>query len=184
MNILRKEIFVGIFVYIACWNCLYDFLECSDNKTSKFNSFAFTLIVQCYTFVSLVVQTFFVHWWMKGIYFVSFYFRVWDLTRKNKNPAEIFTYTVALKIEPNFSSRCLTICEKRVLHWHRAKNQLLMQMRHLISKFLAGNLFKSADGIDSFPHQLSSKIHLMICEKVPKNCIASTQRQISIDYAN
>ena len=39
----------------------------------------------------------FVHWWMKGIYFASFYFRVWDLTReirKNKNPAKISTHTV------------------------------------------------------------------------------------------
>ena len=35
---------------------------------------------------------------MKGIYFASFYFRVWDLTceiRENKNPAKISTYTVA-----------------------------------------------------------------------------------------
>ena len=34
---------------------------------------------------------------MKGIYFASFYFRVWDLTREireNKNPAKISTYTV------------------------------------------------------------------------------------------
>ena len=34
---------------------------------------------------------------MKGIYFVSFYFPVWDLTREiheNKNPAKISTYTV------------------------------------------------------------------------------------------
>ena len=36
---------------------------------------------------------------MKGIYFASFYFRVWDLTREireNKNPAKISTYTVLL----------------------------------------------------------------------------------------
>ena len=35
---------------------------------------------------------------MKGIYFASFYFHVWDLThkiRENKNPAKISTYTVA-----------------------------------------------------------------------------------------
>ena len=35
---------------------------------------------------------------MKGIYFASFYFRVWDLTREireNKNPAKISTYTVS-----------------------------------------------------------------------------------------
>ena len=34
---------------------------------------------------------------MKGIYFASFYIRVWDLTREireNKNPAKISTYTV------------------------------------------------------------------------------------------
>ena len=37
---------------------------------------------------------------MKGIYFASFYFRVWDLTREireNKNPAKISTYTVLVK---------------------------------------------------------------------------------------
>ena len=36
---------------------------------------------------------------MKRIYFASFYFRVWDLTREireNKNPAKISTYTVFL----------------------------------------------------------------------------------------
>ena len=36
---------------------------------------------------------------MKGIYFASFYFRVWDLTREireNKNPAKISTYTVSV----------------------------------------------------------------------------------------
>ena len=41
---------------------------------------------------------------MKGIYFASFYFRVWDLTREireNKNPAKISTYTVVVK-EPDF----------------------------------------------------------------------------------
>ena len=34
---------------------------------------------------------------MKGIYFASFYFHVWDLTREireNKDPAKISTYTV------------------------------------------------------------------------------------------
>ena len=41
---------------------------------------------------------FFVHWWMKGIHFASFYFRVWDLTRENKNPAKISTYTVPSKV--------------------------------------------------------------------------------------
>ena len=41
---------------------------------------------------------------MKGIYFASFYFRVWDLTREireNKNPAKISTYTVVcLQVHP------------------------------------------------------------------------------------
>ena len=41
MNILLKEIFAGMFVSIACWNH-HDFLECSD-KSSKFDSFVFTL---------------------------------------------------------------------------------------------------------------------------------------------
>ena len=39
---------------------------------------------------------------MKGIYFASFYFRVWDLTREireNKNPAKISTYTVPQNCE-------------------------------------------------------------------------------------
>ena len=34
---------------------------------------------------------------MKGIYFASFYFRVWDLTREireNKKPVKIYIYTV------------------------------------------------------------------------------------------
>ena len=47
MNILLKEVFAGIFVSIACWNRHYDFLECID-KTSKFNSFAFTLSAVLY----------------------------------------------------------------------------------------------------------------------------------------
>ena len=95
MNILLREIFAGIFVYIVYWNRRYDFLECSD-KPSKFNSFAFTLstvlYLACHWWYKL-----FVHWWIKGIYFASFYFRVWDLTREireNKNPAKISTYTV------------------------------------------------------------------------------------------
>ena len=94
MNILLKEVFAGIFVSIACWNRHYDFLESSD-KSSKFNSFAFTLsavILACHWWYKL-----FIHLWMKGIYFASFYFRVWDLTREireNKNPAKISTYTV------------------------------------------------------------------------------------------
>ena len=47
MNILLKEVFAGIFVSIACWNRHYDFLESSD-KSSKFNSFAFTLSAVLY----------------------------------------------------------------------------------------------------------------------------------------
>ena len=51
-----------------------------------------SVILACHWWYKL-----FVHWWMEGIYFASFYFRVWDLTReirKNKNPAKISTYTV------------------------------------------------------------------------------------------
>ena len=48
------------------------------------------IILACHWWYKL-----FVHWWMKGIYFASFYFRVWDLTRENKNPAKISTYTVS-----------------------------------------------------------------------------------------
>ena len=47
MNILLNEIFAGIFVSIACWNHHYDFPECSD-KSSKFDSFAFTLSAVLY----------------------------------------------------------------------------------------------------------------------------------------
>ena len=45
---------------------------------------------------------------MKGIYFASFYFRVWDLTREireNKNPAKISTYTVPCRETYTFSGR-------------------------------------------------------------------------------
>ena len=48
-----------------------------------------SVILACYWWYKL-----FVHWWMRGIYFTSFYFRVWDLTRENKTPAKISTYTV------------------------------------------------------------------------------------------
>ena len=48
MNILLKEVFAGIFVSAACWNRHYDFLEYSD-KSSKFNSFAFTLSAVFYS---------------------------------------------------------------------------------------------------------------------------------------
>ena len=47
MNILLQEIFAGIFVSIACWNRHHGFIECSD-KSSKFNSFAFTLSAVLY----------------------------------------------------------------------------------------------------------------------------------------
>ena len=100
MNILLKQIFAGIFVSIACWNRPYDFLECSDNlpNSTAFHSHS----VQCYWWYKL-----FVHWWMKGIYFASFYFRVWDLTREireNKNPAKISTYTVFQQYSINIQS--------------------------------------------------------------------------------
>ena len=90
MNILLKQIYAGIFVSIACWNCPYAFLECSDNLPNSTALHSHS--VQCYWWYKLLV-----HWWMKGIYFASFYFRVWDLTREireNKNPAKISTYTV------------------------------------------------------------------------------------------
>ena len=53
---------------------------------------------------------------MKGIYFASFYFRVCDLTcelRENKNPVEIYTYTVIslgreISIRKRFKSHFFT----------------------------------------------------------------------------
>ena len=57
MNTLLKEVFAGIFVSIACWNRHYDFLESSD-KSSKFNSFAFTLSAVLYLRAIIMVQTF------------------------------------------------------------------------------------------------------------------------------
>ena len=98
MNILLKEIFAGIFVSIACWNRHYDFLECSD-KSSKFNSFAFTLSAVLYLRVIGGTNFLFIDEWRE--YFASFYFRVWDLTREireNKNPAKISTYTVTVTL--------------------------------------------------------------------------------------
>ena len=50
-----------------------------------------SVILACHWWYKL-----FIHWWMKGIYFASFYFRVWDLTREireNKNPAKISPIT-------------------------------------------------------------------------------------------
>ena len=97
MNILLKEVFAGIFVSKACWNCHYDFLECSD-KSSKFNSFAFTLSVVLYLRVIGGTNFLFIDEWREYIsqvfIFTSFYFRVWDLNRENKNPANISAYTV------------------------------------------------------------------------------------------
>ena len=54
-----------------------------------------SIILACHWWYKL-----FVHWWMKGIYFTSFYFRAWDCTREireNKNPAKISTYTALQK---------------------------------------------------------------------------------------
>ena len=95
MNILLKEIFAGIFVSIACWNCHYDFLESSD-KSSKFNSFAFTHSAVLYLHVIGGTNFSFIDEWREYISRV-FNFCVWDLTREireNKNPAKISTYTV------------------------------------------------------------------------------------------
>ena len=35
----------------------------------------------------------FVHWWMKGMYFVSFYFRIWDLTREIRENLYLYSNT-------------------------------------------------------------------------------------------
>ena len=66
MNILQKEIFAGIFVLIACWNRHYDFLECSD-KSSKFNSFAFTLSAVLYLHVNGGTNFSFIDEWREYI---------------------------------------------------------------------------------------------------------------------
>ena len=86
------KIFAVIFVLIKS-----EFVIACSDKSSKFNSFACTLVVRrgFKIFMSLVVQTF--HWWMKSIYFASFYFRVFSSIREireNKNLAKISTYTV------------------------------------------------------------------------------------------
>ena len=64
-------------------------IACSD-KSSKFNSFACTLVVSdgVLDFHVFGEQTF--HWWMKAIYFTSFYFRVFNSIRENKNLAKQF----------------------------------------------------------------------------------------------
>ena len=98
MNILLIEIFAGTFVSIACWD-RHSYFPAAVTNLPKLNSFACTLVVQCYTCVSLVVvQTFcsLMNEWREYI-FASFYFRVCDLTReirKNKNLTKISTYTV------------------------------------------------------------------------------------------
>ena len=60
------------------------------------------------------------------------------------------------------------------------KINLIMQTRHLISIFSAENLSESADCIHPPPHQLSSKSASLAAKK----CVASTQSQQSINYAN
>ena len=94
MNILLKEIFAGVFVSIACWN--RPWFPRVQWQTFQIQQLCIhtqcSVILACHWWYKL-----FVHWWIKGIYFASFYFRVWDLTRKireNKNPAKISTYTV------------------------------------------------------------------------------------------
>ena len=66
MNILLKEIFAGIFVSIACWNHHYYFLEYSD-KSSKFNSFAFTLCAVLYSRVIGGTNFLFIDEWREYI---------------------------------------------------------------------------------------------------------------------
>ena len=66
MNILLKEIFAGIFVSIACWNRHYDFLESSD-KSSKFDSFAFTLSAVLYLRVTGGANFSFIDEWREYI---------------------------------------------------------------------------------------------------------------------
>ena len=47
---------------------------------------------------------------MKEIYFASFYYRVWDLTREfceNKNPTKISTYTVCKSVFPYLHSQLI-----------------------------------------------------------------------------
>ena len=95
MNILLKEIFAGTF-------CLHCMLKSSlwfprvQWQTFQIQQLCIhtqcSVILACHWWYKL-----FVHWWMKGIFFASFYFRVWDLTREireNKKPAKISTYTV------------------------------------------------------------------------------------------
>ena len=66
MNFLLKEIFAGLFVSIACWNHHYYFLECSD-KSSKFNSFAFTLSAVLYSCVIDGTNFLFIDEWREYI---------------------------------------------------------------------------------------------------------------------
>ena len=57
-----------------------------SDKSSKFNSFTCTLVVLDF---HVFGGTNF-HWWMKAIYFSSFYFRVFNSIRENKKPHENF----------------------------------------------------------------------------------------------
>ena len=68
------------------------FPSCSD-KSSKFDSFECSLSA---VMIHLRVNggKNFVHWWMKGIYFVSFYFHICDFILENKHLAKISTCTV------------------------------------------------------------------------------------------
>ena len=88
---LALEIFAVIFVLIKSSS----FIACSD-KSSKFNTFACTLVVSegvlaCLQWYKLFIDE------LKAIYFASFYFRVFNSIseiRENKNLAKISTYTV------------------------------------------------------------------------------------------
>ena len=90
-----------------------------------------SVILACHWWYKL-----FVHWWMKGIYFASFCFRVWDLTREireNKNPAKISTYTVVY-----------------IYTFERKKCLLTLHIQVFFSKFLMGGtqIFLSPSGTD------------------------------------
>ena len=86
-----------------CWDiCLHSMLKSSWFPTVQWRIFQIqqlcihtqcSVVLACHWWYKL-----FFHWWMKGIYFASFYFRAWNLTREireNKNPAKISTYTVS-----------------------------------------------------------------------------------------
>ena len=90
MNNLLIEIFAGIFVSIAIMISQQQWLVFQIRQLRMYTQYS--VILACHWWYKL-----FFHWWMKGIYFASFYFRVYGLTREireNKNPAKISTYTV------------------------------------------------------------------------------------------